>query len=169
MAAVASAQEWTEAAKLTALDGETRDWLGKSVSISGDTALLGAEGDDTERGAAYVFERVGGGWVQTAKLTALDGETRDWLGKSVSISGDTLIAGAYGDEPLGGASGSVYVFDAIPGCPGDFNSDNIVDTRDVTAFLNAWAAGDGGANFDENGTIDTRDVLAFLNAWADGC
>lgn len=54
-------------------------------------------------------------------------------------------------------------------CPGDFNSDGIADTRDVIAFLSAWAAGDMAADFNGDGDINTLDVIAFLNAWQAGC
>lgn len=58
-------------------------------------------------GAVYVF--VGGDegaapWLQTTKLVA-DGGVRDNFGKSVSIDGTTLVAGA-----PGGPSGEVHVF-----------------------------------------------------------
>ncbi len=58
---------------------------------------------------------------------------------------------------------------SLANCPGDFNRDGEVDTRDVLAFLNAWAANDPEADFNADGIIDTRDVLAFLNAWTEGC
>jgi outer membrane protein assembly factor BamB len=54
-------------------------------------------------------------------------------------------------------------------CFADFNGDGLVDTRDVLAFLNAWAAGDSSADANGDGTIDTRDVIAFLNVWNLGC
>jgi hypothetical protein len=54
-------------------------------------------------------------------------------------------------------------------CFADFNGDGTVDTRDVLAFLNAWAAQDASSDCDGNGVIDTRDVLCFLNAWTTGC
>lgn len=54
-------------------------------------------------------------------------------------------------------------------CPGDFNEDGAVDTRDVLAFLNAWAAGESRADANEDGVVDTRDVLFFLNLWTAGC
>ncbi len=54
-------------------------------------------------------------------------------------------------------------------CIADFNGDGVVDTRDVLAFLNAWAYRDPSADCDGNGVIDTRDVLCFLNAWNAGC
>ncbi len=55
------------------------------------------------------------------------------------------------------------------GCRADLNGDLLVDTRDVLAFLNLFAAGKGAADFNLDGVIDTRDVLAFLNDWAAGC
>ena len=54
-------------------------------------------------------------------------------------------------------------------CPGDFTRDGVRDTRDVLAFLNAWAAGDPEADENHDGVIDTRDVTEFLNAWAGPC
>ena len=54
-------------------------------------------------------------------------------------------------------------------CPGDFNGDGLVDTRDVIAFLNAWVAKQASADCDNNGSVDTRDVLCFLNLWTSGC
>ncbi len=54
-------------------------------------------------------------------------------------------------------------------CAADINGDGIVNTQDVTAFLNLWTAGDPAADFNNDGTINTQDVLAFLNAWNAGC
>ncbi|MBK7404181.1 MAG: hypothetical protein IPJ41_06000 [Phycisphaerales bacterium] len=54
-------------------------------------------------------------------------------------------------------------------CAADFDGNGAVDTRDVLAFLNAWAARDGSADADGNGVIDTRDVISFLNSWSGGC
>jgi hypothetical protein len=59
--------------------------------------------------------------------------------------------------------------DACESCDADVDGNGVVDTRDVIAFLNLWAAEDDRADFDDNGTIDTRDVIAFLNAWTAGC
>ena len=47
------------------------DYFGCSVSLSGDTALIGADGDDdngVDSGSAYVFTRTGTTWTQQAKL-----------------------------------------------------------------------------------------------------
>jgi uncharacterized repeat protein (TIGR01451 family) len=99
----------TETAKLTASDGVTGDGLGYSVGIAGDTIVAGAPFDDSNRGSAYVFVKPGAGWAdatQTAKLTASDAAAGDLL-FAVAISGDTVVAGAGGDES---GAGAAYVF-----------------------------------------------------------
>ncbi len=96
--------------KITASDGESGDWFGKSVSISGDYAIVGAYGDDvngTISGSAYIFKRDNGNWVEHQKLIASDGEPGDKFGRSVGISNNFLIIGASGDNDSGG---SAYVF-----------------------------------------------------------
>ena len=105
--------DWDEAAKLTASDGADLDYFGKSVSISGDYAIVGAYGDGDSgsySGSAYIFKRDGTSWSQQAKLLAADGYTGDYFGRSVSISGDYVIVGAYGDDDNGSGSGSAYIF-----------------------------------------------------------
>lgn len=98
----------TQTAELTASDGVDNEQLGTSVSISGKTVLVGAPGIGA--GAAYLYVEPQGGWVnmtQTAKLTASDGSSGDQLGISVSISGNTAVAGAPGNASQ---SGAAYVF-----------------------------------------------------------
>lgn len=56
-----------------------------------------------------------------------------------------------------------------PRCVADFNSDGVVNTQDVLAFLNAWTAGDSSADINGDGLVNTQDVLAFLNLWNAGC
>ena len=71
------ASRWTQVAKLTADDGAGSDWFGGSVSIDGDTVVIGAQYDDDKgpgSGSAYVFRRdtpgyLASGWAQVAKLT----------------------------------------------------------------------------------------------------
>jgi hypothetical protein len=105
-----SGTSWSQQAKLTASDGAVDDWFGWSVSISGDYAIVGANGDDVSKGSAYIFKRGGTVWVQQQKLLALDGSDNDHFGSSVSVSGDYAIVGAYSDDDKGNESGSAYVF-----------------------------------------------------------
>ena len=110
---VRSGGTWTQEAKLVAADGIADDQFGNSVSVSGDTAVIGAVGDDdggSASGSAYVFVRSGGTWTQQAKLVAADAAAFDEFGGSVAVSGDTVVIGAFGDDDAGSASGSAYVF-----------------------------------------------------------
>ena len=104
---------WIHEEKLIALDGQTGDEFGCSVSIDGDYAIIGAYLDDdivTDSGSAYIFAYTGYTWLQQAILLAADGEDYDYFGKSVSINGDYAIIGAYGDDDNGDRSGSAYIF-----------------------------------------------------------
>ena len=107
---------WTQQAKLLAVDGAVDDLFGYSVSLDGDTALLGAANDDdngAQSGSAYVFTRTGTNWTQQAKLLATDGTINDFFGSSVSLSGGTALISAHGDDDNGAQSGSAYVFTRI--------------------------------------------------------
>ena len=104
---------WTQMAKLTASDGAGSDYFGSSVSIDGNTIVIGAYRDDdngSNSGSAYVFTNDSGTWTQMAKLTASDGAGSDYFGSSVSIDGNTIVIGAYRDDDNGSSSGSAYVF-----------------------------------------------------------
>ena len=110
---VRSGDTWTQQAKLTASDAAAGDFFGYSVSVSGDTAIIGALRDDdagSGSGSAYVFVRSGTTWTQQQKLTASDAAGEDQFGISVSIDGDTALVGAYDDDDAGAMSGSAYVF-----------------------------------------------------------
>ncbi|HSJ57899.1 MAG TPA: FG-GAP repeat protein [Anaerolineae bacterium] len=110
---------WGQVAKLTADDGAEGDSFGWPVSVSNDKAIVGSQhadvGGNADQGAAYVFDRNRGGpdmWGQAVKLTAADGAAGDWFGHSVSISGDTAIAGAWQASVDGNANqGAAYVYD----------------------------------------------------------
>lgn len=82
---------WSQQQKLTANDRAAYDYFGYSVSVSGDTAIIGAWGDDNYKGSAYVFTRMGSVWSQQKKLVAADGAAGDWFGYSVSVSGETAL------------------------------------------------------------------------------
>ena len=106
--------------KLTASDATTDDSFGRSISLYGDTALIGAVGDDynhphgNNAGSVYVFTRTSSGEAfeeHSTKLKASDMAGEDFFGSSVSLYGDTALIGAlYDDDNNKIGSGSVYVF-----------------------------------------------------------
>jgi FG-GAP repeat len=106
---------WSEEAILEASDKEEYDWFGYDVSIDGNYIAVGAHKEGVasgdEQGAVYVFKTDGGGaWTQEAKLIAADRAGGDWLGLSVAISGNTVIAGAPNNDNGVSNGGAAYIF-----------------------------------------------------------
>lgn len=104
---------WVEEQRLTASDAAQDDFLGAVVALDGDTAVLGAYGDDAsgpDSGAVYVFRFDGTSWVEVQQLVASDVAPGDEFGWSVDLGGDVLAVGAYWDDDLGHDAGSAYVF-----------------------------------------------------------
>ena len=122
------ADNWGEVTILRASDAQAVDFFGSSVSISGDTLVVGAYFEDggagdplSMAGAAYVFERNQGGadnWGEVTILRASDAQVGDGFGYAVSISGDTLVVGAYGEDGGAGdpksSAGAAYIFNLAP-------------------------------------------------------
>jgi hypothetical protein len=103
--------DWIEQTRIIASDGAPNDLFGISVTLSGDTAVIGAPsanvGGNAFRGAAYVFVGADSSWVEQAKLIAEDGVAFDQLGWSVELDGNTALVSAPGFNSLEGAA---YIF-----------------------------------------------------------
>ena len=110
---VRAGTNWAQQAKLVPDDGVFGDTFGDSVSLSGDTIVIGNSEDDdfgTSSGSAYVFNRSGMNWTQQAKLLADDAAAFDFFGSSVAISGDRAVIGARWNDGQGSSSGAAYEF-----------------------------------------------------------
>ncbi len=117
-----SSTGWGQSAKLVASDGLPFDGLGGSVALSGGRALIGATQNLSAlagNGRAYLFQRAGAGWVQTASLAASDGTFFDDFGSAVGLHPSELMVGAAFDDDAGLQSGSVYLFSS-QGAPSIF-------------------------------------------------
>ena len=106
---------WTEQQKLTASDAAQGEQFGTSVTLAGDTALVGDAVDTTaagERaGSVYVYTRSAGVWSQRQKLTSSDAAEGDHFGWALSFSGNTAAIGApFCDVGGLGDVGAVYLF-----------------------------------------------------------
>jgi hypothetical protein len=132
-----SGSVWSQQAYLKASNAGAVDNFGYSVAISGDTVVVGAEGEASaatgingnqadnsayQAGAAYIFIRSGATWSQQAYLKASNSEYNDRFGWSVGISNNTVVVGAFdessnatgvnGNQTNNNAarSGAAYVF-----------------------------------------------------------
>ena len=125
-------------AYLKASNTEALDSFGFSIAASGDTIVVGApdedsnsvgvDGDQSDNGAqgsgaAYVFVRSGSSWSQQAYLKASNTGDFDRFGRSVAISGDTVVVGAAGED-----SGAV-------GVDGDQSDNSTLDGGAAYVFV----------------------------------
>jgi hypothetical protein len=134
--------QWSQQAYLKASNVAVSGFFGGSISISGDTLVVGASYESsgstgvngeqdiwsaTNSGAAYVFVRNGETWSQQAYLKASNTDEGDLFGVSVGVSGDTIVVGAEhessnavgvdGDDTDNSMNqaGAAYVFNRVEG------------------------------------------------------
>jgi hypothetical protein len=111
---------WSQQAYVKASNTETTDDFGVSVTLSGNTLVVGADEEDSlaagvngdqlnnagvGTGAAYVYVRNGSSWSQQAYLKASNPgafvetvDNGDHLGSAVAMSGETLVVSALGED-----------------------------------------------------------------------
>ncbi len=132
-------RDMNESAKLIPLDElQQNAGFGKSVAISGDTIVVGADRQSDEDGFVYIFERDVAEWTQKARLSSSDPLT-DYLGRSIAISGDTIVIGARAWVNGIYSVGAAYVYEKP--CLGwaDMNESATLTPSDAVQDLNfAW-------------------------------
>jgi len=118
---------WTQEQKILLFysDRGENENFGRSISISGDYAIVGVPYKDedvagantlTDAGAAYIFHYEGSTWIGQQKIVASDRGLGDYFGSSVAISGDyaIVVARAEDEDAAGGNTvtdaGSAYIF-----------------------------------------------------------
>ena len=89
---------WTQQAFLVDVSGHANDNMGSFVSLSGNTALIGAPGLNNGDGGAYVFVRSATSWTQQATLIATEEVgTEENVGFTGAVSGNSAVLGSYDD------------------------------------------------------------------------
>ncbi|MDA8744251.1 lamin tail domain-containing protein [Rubripirellula amarantea] len=148
---------WTQVAQLIG-DGAPNGAAGQfgySVAIDGDTVAVSAQRDREngfQAGAVYIFNRNEGGpdnWGRVSKVVGSDTVKRDLFGRSLALSGDTLVVGASVADPAGLSSGAAYVFERDLG-----GADNWGQTKKLVA-----SDGGDGDRFGQAVSID-GDLIA---------
>ncbi|MCP3915339.1 MAG: hypothetical protein GY711_07270 [bacterium] len=102
---------WNQTQKIVASDGEAFDAFGGSIALVGNTALVGAIGDDGNAGSVYVLTRspATNVWTERQKILASDRAPWEFFGYDVSIDQEWAVIGAHLDQDGMGAGGA-YVF-----------------------------------------------------------
>ena len=146
---------------MVADDGGVGDGYGWAVAIDGDIAVVGAVNDNargTDSGSIYVLEYDGNRWDETVRIVPSTVWSNDAFGDAVAISGDTIVAGAPGDDESGSGAGAAYVFEfdgvnwvqrAFLSPPGAADGDNFGSTVGIdgdTIVIGAMLDDDGGSN-----------------------
>lgn len=110
---------WIQTQKLQPTPLQNNAFFGVAVAVDGDVIAIGAPGEDVPQsngGAVYVFERVGGVWQQVARLVPADVVASAGFGSAVAVRGTTVLIGAPGDSNAGGNfAGAVYVYERVGG------------------------------------------------------
>lgn len=113
-----SGTNWTDEARLNPPGSSLSGEFGVKVAISGNTLILGDPNDDEaaeDWGAAFVYERAGTAWSQTAKLIPSDAGFNARSGRCVSLDGDFAVLGAPAADDIGGPGepGAAYLFQRL--------------------------------------------------------
>ncbi|MCB0494553.1 MAG: T9SS type A sorting domain-containing protein [Cyclobacteriaceae bacterium] len=106
--------DWVEQAYLLPDTANDNEFFGISVALSGDFAMVGANGNDeigTNSGIAYVYKRSGDSWSLYQSLTPESLKSFDEFGISIDISNNVAVVGAYSDATNGLFAGAAYVFE----------------------------------------------------------
>ena len=165
-------QHFNQQQELQPSDGYPDDLFGFSVALSagGDVAIVCAGGfyGNPGPGAAYVFQKRGGGWTQQQKLQAGDGTVDDEFGFRVALNtgGNVALVGA---DAKDGGQGAAYVFQERGGSwtqqqklqasdGGDFGSSVALSASGKVALVGARVADGKGAAyvFEERGRSWTQ-------------
>ncbi|AVP96251.1 hypothetical protein C7S18_03165 [Ahniella affigens] len=148
---------WHEQAILRASNSDTGDYVGWTVALQGDRAIVGAFAGDPgaiqDAGFVHLFARTAGQWQQQASLSAPDAGAGDGFGWSIALSGSAVVIGAPFADVSGRAdAGAAYVF---------------VDQAGSFSYQAKLVANDGD-NFDEFGiAVAIYQETALIGAFGD--
>ena len=130
---------WAQRQKFVASDTASGDQFGSALALENQRLVVGAplhNSNGPASGAVYIFERATTTWIERAKLIGSDTNAGDRLGGSISIDGNTILVGAYGDTAAGPATGAAYVFVEVTG-PGLTTTPSIIVTPTETSTPSA--------------------------------
>jgi len=97
-------------------DGTNETFYGTAAAVLGARAAIGAFGDDSHHGAAYVLKNGSNGWEEVQKIVADDGLAGDEFGYDLAMTQDLIAVTAW-NATIGSnvAQGAVYLFESQSG------------------------------------------------------
>ncbi|MEN8178026.1 MAG: choice-of-anchor D domain-containing protein [Pseudomonadota bacterium] len=155
-----SAGLWGLQQKLTASFGADNDSFGNSLDLDGDTTVIGnsayyfdTDGSVVQSGSAYAFTRDTSGVWTEQELDPNVNVDAAWYGKAVTVSGDAIAVGAYGDSQIDLGAGATYLFSR--------------DTAGVWSLQQKLIASDAAANDKFGFSIDMDGDNLAIGAYTD--
>ena len=107
-------ETWRYWGMLTANDASASQNFGSSIKCShdGSEVFVGALGDNSSKGAFYVFSHTDGVWSQKAKRTVSVRSNGEKVGASIAISryGHVVAVGAFGNSEDVIEGGALYLY-----------------------------------------------------------
>ena len=152
---VRSGASWTQQAKLTQQGAVPGDLFGFAVSVYDDDVLVGAHQSDVagpDTGAAYLFTRNGGAWIQDLLLIPNDVSVGDEFGYSVNLTKGAAIIGSPKEDRLLNDVGAAYIF---------------VATRDSWVQQAKLGASDADVGDEFGSAVAIHEDTAIVGAWKD--
>lgn len=185
---------WHEEARLMPDVPQASSEFGVSVAVDNGVIIVGAGyetvDEQSQAGAAYVFEKIDGAWQQTKKLTTPKPAPTDRYGAAVGITNGVALVGAYlNDNAAGDNAGATFVYNHVDS---DWAFQGLLVGADTGAGdLFGWsiAAHNGGAlisspfdglnlgtayvfsiggcpaDLDQNGAVDIGDLATLLSQY----
>jgi hypothetical protein len=164
---------WLQQAYLKAVNNHAADAFGGSIAISGDTMVVGVPSESSNStsiingatassdhsaaaaGAVFVYVRTGTTWTQQAYLKAGNGAAGDQFGKSVAISGDTIVVGAPFED---GTATSISTTFPLFRASTDTGAVYIYKRTGTTWAMEAYAKASNARNGDNYGSAVAIDL-----------
>lgn len=103
-----------------------------SLDVGGNTIIGGAPGDNGWTGAAYVFEKESGNWIEKQKLVSPNAPTSETFGIGVSVFGDVMVIGA---NETDNRKGSAYIFQKNTSGTWEFSQQIMASDAAADAFF----------------------------------
>jgi|26BtaG_2_1085354.scaffolds.fasta_scaffold00078_5 hypothetical protein len=121
---------WVMQQQITASDSAAEDFFGTSVSVDGETIVVGAYGHQGFKGAAYIFKKDSSGvWIQSQKLISSTQIPEAYFGWQCEIQGTNLIVGA--PHIYASTQGEVFIF--RENGDGEWVETQLVQSDDISA------------------------------------
>ena len=134
---------WREQQRLFAAPAAGTAFFGRGVALSGDVAVVGANGENGQAGGAYMY-------------TGLVGLDCNANGRADACD---ILFGLREDTNGNGIPDTCE-------CPWDLDGGGTVGIKDFLALLAAWGPNPGHpADFDGDGVVGITDFLALLANW----